>query len=88
MAVLDLVHALEGFVVKLGLVHALEGFVGVLEGLVVMLGPVCALEVQGQEGLVGWEELGLVHGLEVLLPLLAPMEDFAVEGFAVEGHLF
>ena len=58
----------------LDLAHVLKGFVAVL-------GLVCALEDQGQEGLVGWEELSLVSDLEVLL-LLAP-----VEGFAVEVHL-
>ena len=59
---------------------AVLGLVHVLEGLVVVLGLVCVLEVQGEEGLVHWEKLGLVPGLEVLLPLLAPVGDFTVEG--------
>ena len=58
------------------MVHGLEGFVGVLDLVYV-------LEGQGQEGLVGLEELGLVPDLEVLL-LLTPVE---VEGLAVEGQL-
>ena len=51
----------------------LEDLVYALEGLVVMVGPVCVQVGFGQGGLV-------VPGLEVLLPLLAPMEGFAVEG--------
>ena len=34
-----------------------------------------------QEGFVGWEELGVVPDLQVLLPHVLLMEDFALEGF-------
>ena len=46
----------------------------------VVLGLVWVLEEQGQEGLVDWEELNLVSDLEALLPLLALVEGFAMEG--------
>ena len=70
-----MVSELEELVIILGWVHVLEGFVTVLDLAYV-------LEEQGQEGLVGWKELGLVPGLEVLL-LLA-----LVKGLAVESKLF
>ena len=57
---------LKGFVAVLDLAHALEDFV-------VVLGLVCALEEQGQDGLVDWKELSLVPGLEVLI-LLVPVK--------------
>ena len=76
VVILGQAHVLEGLAAVLGLVHELEGFVAVL-------GLVYVLEEQGQEGLVGLEELGLVPGLEVLL-LLALVE---AKGLAVEGQL-
>ena len=48
---------------------------------------VCVVEDLYQEGFVDCEDLVVLPGLQVLLPLVVLMEDFALVGFS-EKYLF